>query len=333
LFETEARLEAAQRALDLAKAELVTLKDERIDAASLEEELALALARRDALDVSAEELRQQLAAALAARKAAEARTAEQLTETEARDALLAQAKVALADQEAISLKAQREAELLNQQITALNQQLGELQALLDTRISADSRNKIQMATLGQDLNTALAQVAAQKAELARLAEARAAALEARNATLEGYQSEFFGRMREALADVEGLRIEGDRFVFDSAVLFESGSATVSFAGANEIKAVVDTLKLISQEIPNEIEWVIQVDGHTDNVPVTAGPFENNWELSQARALSVVRLLALLGIPPERLSANGFGEHQPIDTADTPEARASNRRIELKLTER
>ena len=263
----------------------------------------------------------------------ETRGSEQLTETEARDPLLAQAKAALADQEAISLKAQREAELLNQQITALNQQLDQLQALLDTRIAEDSRNKIQMATLGQDLNTALAQVAAQKAELARLAEARAAALEARNATLEGYQSEFFGRMREALADVEGLRIEGDRFVFDSAVLFESGSATVSFAGANEIKAVADTLKLISQEIPNEIEWVIQVDGHTDNVPVTAGPFENNWELSQARALSVVQLLALVGIPPDRLSANGFGEHQPIDTADTPEARASNRRIELRLLER
>jgi chemotaxis protein MotB len=140
-------------------------------------------------------------------------------------------------------------------------------------------------------------------------------------------------MREALADVEGLRIEGDRFVFDSAVLFESGSATVSFAGANEIKAVADTLKLISQEIPNEIEWVIQVDGHTDNVPITPGHFLDNWELSQARALTVVRLLYKLGIPPDHLSANGFGEHQPIDTADTPEARAMNRRIELKLTER
>ena len=190
--------------------------------------------------------------------------------------------------------------------------------------------RVSVGTLTDDLNAALAQMAAQKAELSQL---RATATQHRKAVYEDYKLEFFGRMREALVDVEGLRIEGDRFAFDSAVLFESGSATVSYAGVNEITAVVEILKEISMGIPPEIEWVIQVDGHTDNVPVTAGRFKNNWELSQARALSVVQLLALLGIPPDRLSANGFGEHQPIDTADTPEARASNRRIELKLTER
>jgi chemotaxis protein MotB len=190
--------------------------------------------------------------------------------------------------------------------------------------------RVSVATLTTDLNAAMALVAAQKAELSQV---RTAATQHRKAVYEDYKLEFFGRMLEALVDIEGLQIEGDRFVFDSAVLFESGSATVSFAGANEIKAVADTLIPISQEISPEIEWVIQVDGHTDNVPITAGPFENNWELSQARALSVVRMLALLGIPPERLSANGFGEHQPVDTADTPEARARNRRIELRLLER
>ena len=138
-----------------------------------------------------------------------------------------------------------------------------------------------------------------------------------------------------IGDRDGIRIEGDRFVFSSEVLFEVGSADLSAAGRGEIEEVADILLDIADEIPNGIDWVIRVDGHTDNRQIRpGGEFSDNWELSQARALSVVRdMIDNYGIPPQRLAANGFGEFQPVDPADTPEAWARNRRIELKLTER
>jgi len=128
---------------------------------------------------------------------------------------------------------------------------------------------------------------------------------------------------------------GDRFVFSSEVLFEPAEAELEEAGKREIAKVVEILRNVADDIPEGIDWVLQVDGHTDDVPLIPGArFEDNWELSQARALSVVRYLVdSLGFPPDRLSANGYGEYQPINPADTPEARAQNRRIELKLTTR
>ena len=171
-----------------------------------------------------------------------------------------------------------------------------------------------------------------EAEAARLAqEAEALANEAKD--LAKYRSEFFGRMRDLLGSRQGVDIVGDRFVFSSEVLFPSGAATLGTEGRIQLAAIAQILTDISGEIPDEIDWVLQVDGHTDNVPIINGAlFTDNWELSQARALSVVRYMANdLGLPPERLSANGFGEYQPIDPADTPEARARNRRIELKFT--
>ena len=142
-------------------------------------------------------------------------------------------------------------------------------------------------------------------------------------------------MRDILGDQEGVRIEGDRFVFSSEVLFDLGSADLSAEGRGEIAKVADILRNVADEIPEGIDWIIRVDGHTDDVPLRPGAaFADNWELSQARALSVVRyMIDALAIPPDRLAANGFGEHQPVNPADTPEARAQNRRIELKLTER
>ena len=159
------------------------------------------------------------------------------------------------------------------------------------------------------------------------------AAEARD--LARFKSDFFGQLREVLEGQDGVRIEGDRFVFSSEVLFEPGSATLSALGQGEILNIAGILTSISDDIPDGIDWVIRVDGHTDNVPVgTGGRFQDNWELSQARALSVVRFMSGdLGFPPGRLAANGFGEFQPINPEDTPEARAQNRRIELKLTER
>ncbi|MCH5378063.1 MAG: OmpA family protein, partial [Planctomycetes bacterium] len=199
------------------------------------------------------------------------------------------------------------------------------------------------------LNAALARAAAEErkrrlleeSERTRLeAEAKALAeeakrLEARTQDLERYQSEFFGRLRDVLGQQEGVRIEGDRFVFSSEVLFPPGSAQLSEQGQLEVAKVAAILKSVADDIPAELDWIIRVDGHTDDRPLSGtGRYVDNWELSQARALSVVRYMVdALGIPPDRLAANGFGQYQPVNFADTDEARAQNRRIELKLTEK
>lgn len=224
----------------------------------------------------------------------------------------------------------------------MRSQLGSLQALLDDYKERDSAAQVQLQNLGQDLNAALARAASEErkrrlleeAERARL-EAEAEELKAQAQDLERYRSEFFGRLRELLGDQEGVQVVGDRFVFSSEVLFPQGSADLSIEGQIEIAKVAQILRRIAGEIPPEIDWVIRVDGHTDNVPLSGlGQFADNWELSQARALAVVRnMVNDLGIPPDRLSANGFGEYQPVNSADTDEARAQNRRIELKLTEK
>ena len=132
-----------------------------------------------------------------------------------------------------------------------------------------------------------------------------------------------------------MRIQGDRFVFSSEVLFPPGGAVLSAEGKREIAKVADILRNIVEDIPPEIDWVIRVDGHTDDVPLSGfGAFADNWELSQARALSVVKyMINFLGIPPNRLAANGFGQYQPVATGDSEAAHAQNRRIELKFTER
>ena len=194
---------------------------------------------------------------------------------------------------------------------------------------------MQIQNLGSDLNAALARVAAEERKRRQLEEAERKRLEAQAQDLERYRSEFFGRLREVIGQQEGVRIEGDRFVFSSEVLFPPGGATLSAVGEGEISKVAGLIRTIAQDIPPGINWILRVDGHTDDTPLRPGaPFADNWELSQARALSVVRYMSEEeGIPPQRLAANGFGEYQPLDPRDTPEARARNRRIELKLTER
>ncbi len=141
-------------------------------------------------------------------------------------------------------------------------------------------------------------------------------------------------MREVIEGREGVQIVGDRFIFSSEVLFESASADLSPAGRDQIAGVVAILRDVAAEIPDSIDWILRVDGHTDNVPLRGGIYADNWELSQARALSVVRFMTdQLGFPPDRLAATGFGEYRPVNPENTSEARAQNRRIELKLTER
>jgi chemotaxis protein MotB len=149
--------------------------------------------------------------------------------------------------------------------------------------------------------------------------------------LERYRSEFFGRLRELLGDNPAVRVVGDRFVFQSELLFESGSARLGPEGRAELGKLADTLREVAGRIPEDIEWILRVDGHTDRVPIRTEQFASNWELSTARAVSVVRFLADQGIAQRRLAAAGFGEFHPIDPADTAEAYRRNRRIEIKLT--
>lgn len=288
------------------------------------------------------EIQAQLAAALAAKLSAEQTAQTTLTQAQERAVLLAAANKALSEVEAKSAEDQRKLALLNEQVAALRTQLGSLQAVLDASANKDAAAQVQLEALGSQLNTALARVASEEKRRAELeeaerkrleAEAQALAAEAKD--LARYRSEFFGRLRDVLGAQEGVRIEGDRFVFSSEVLFQTGEVNLSDAGKGEIAKVAAILRSVSDQIPPEIDWIIRVDGHTDNVPLSGlGKYRNNWELSQGRALSVVQYMVdFLGIPPNRLAATGFGEFQPVNADFTPEARAQNRRIELKFTEK
>ena len=318
--------------------------DERLAAALLAreetgEDLAQSEARIAELEAQLAEmgdvgdLRARLAAALAARVEAETRADDRMSEAEQRAVLLAQARDKLAEQQEVANEAQKQQALLNRQVAALREQLSQLQGLLDDARAREAASDVQLQSLGNELNTALARVAAEERRRREAEEARAKLLEEQKEDLERYRSEFFGRLRDVLGTHQGIRIEGDRFVFSSEVLFAPGEAELSAAGRGQIANVADILSDVIDDIPPEIDWVLQVDGHTDDVPVRPGAaFADNWELSQARALSVVRyMIDALGLPPARLSANGFGQYQPVNPADTAEARAQNRRIELKFT--
>lgn len=320
-------------------AETVAEKEQlQADIELVQEQLIAAIAARAAAEAQIgdeEQVRAQLAAALAAKLAAEQDAGDSLTAAQERDVLLAAANKALANEEARSAKSLREMALLNQQVGALRSQLSVLQAILDDSKARDDVAQVQLQTLGSDLNAALARAAGEERKRRKLEEAERIRLEAEAKDLRKFRSEFFGRLREVLADQEGVRIVGDRFVFSSEVLFDVGRADLSEQGKGEIAKVAEILQRVSTDIPDSIDWIIRVDGHTDNQAFySPGKYSDNWELSQGRALSVVRYMSgVLDIPPGRLSANGFGEFQPLDPADTPEAWAKNRRIEIKLTER
>ena len=227
-------------------------------------------------------------------------------------------------------------------MAALRTQLGGLQTILDVSAAKDAASKVQLQALGTQLNSALAQVASEQRRRADLEEAERLRLEeeAKSLTAEAqnlakFRSEFFGQLSRVLAGREGVRVVGDRFVFSSEVLFSAGAADLAPEGRAQIAKVAATLKEVAGQIPDSIDWIIRVDGHTDHVPLSGlGQFKDNWELSQARALSVVRYMQDdLGFPPSRMAATGFGEWRPVAVGDSPDALAQNRRIELKLTER
>jgi chemotaxis protein MotB len=213
----------------------------------------------------------------------------------------------------LTARALAQVEVLNQQIAALRRQLAVLQDALETSEKKERDSQDQISNLGQRLNVALAQ---RVQELSR------------------YRSDFFGRLRAILGNRPDIRIVGDRFVFQSEVFFDTGKSTLDKPeGRAELDGLASALLELERRIPGEIAWVLRVDGHTDVRPINSPQFKNNWELSAARAISVVQYLVGRGVSPQRLVAAGFGEFQPIEAEKTEEAYTRNRRIELKLTER
>jgi chemotaxis protein MotB len=219
---------------------------------------------------------------------------------------------ALESEKGVTTRALAQIEVLNQQISALRRQLAALEDALDASEKRDKESQSRIADLGSRLNVALAQ---RVQELSR------------------YRSEFFGRLRAILGNRPDIRVVGDRFVFQSEVFFDTGQATLLPEGQNELTTVAQALVDLDKQIPAEIAWVLRVDGHTDVRPINSPVFKSNWELSSARAISVVQYLISLGVPAQRLVAAGFAEFQPLDTAASEDAYRRNRRIELKLTER
>ena len=333
LTETEKR-----RLAEAAAAELLREKLKNANTELTAMSLALEAERKEA-----EITLTKIAAANALEKSLKIDLSKSFTEVERQAALIAEANSLVEKEKDISITAQRKLALLNTQTSQLRNQLNELQGLLDESKEADSKAQIQLKSLGTDLNLALARVAAEQrkvaAEQKKIAELEAKeklrfAEEAKD--LRKFRSQFFGELRKVMEGQEGVRIVGDRFVFSSEVLFSVGSANLGSLGKTEINKVAKIINQIAGEIPDGIDWILRVDGHTDRIPFSGfgKDYKDNWELSQARALSVVRyLMDDLKIPANRLAANGFGEFQPIDDRDTPEAYKTNRRIELKFTEK
>ena len=318
-------LDAARReaALQAALLELTTVRDRAAElvAQLSDQQERTALAQRELQDrelrlAELQDLYNRTTDELDQMNAAFGLTQADLVDANAERALLQadleQTRVELTEEQRLSQQALQQVALLNQQLLSLRQQL---QSLQDALLAAEARDAEQLVTienLGQRLNAALAQ---RVEELTR------------------YRSEFFGRLRQLLGSRADVTIVGDRFVFQSEVLFNVGEAVLGREGELQLSRLASALIEISGQIPDDIDWVVRVDGHTDVQPIATPAFPSNWELSTARAVSVVKFLILRGVPQHRLAATGFGEFQPLDPALTEEAYRRNRRIEIKLTER
>ena len=215
------------------------------------------------------------------------------------------------------------------QTTSLNEALSKI-----SRLSEDIKilsNEIQM--LNNLLDSKEAEIASNKIELGELGDRLNRVLTSELYKLQKYRSEFFGQLSDTLGEREDIQIKGDRFVFQSEILFESGSADIQAGGRVALSLIAKTLIDLTNQIPTDLNWILQVDGHTDKIPIATTRFPSNWELSHARALEVVKFFIQQGIPADKLSANGYGEHQPISLGSSPEDLKLNRRIELKITQR
>ncbi|QIB33392.1 peptidoglycan -binding protein [Ancylobacter pratisalsi] len=236
-------------------------------------------------------------------------TPDQIAEAESRNSELARQ---LGQEKDAAAQAAAQIALLNQQIAALRRQMAALEEALDISEQKDKESQARLTDLGRRLNVALAQ---RVQELTR------------------YRSEFFGRLNRILGNRPGIRVVGDRFVMQSEIFFDLASADLRAQAIPALNEIAQSLVQLENEIPEDLAWVLRVDGHTDDRPIQTPQYPSNWELSAARAIAVVQYLAAHGVSPKHLVAAGFGEYQPLDAADTEEARARNRRIELKLTER
>ena len=295
-------IELQLRELESLRRDIEALKTVR---AELEAQVANMAAAQQQAEREALALRDRSKELEARLASAEERTALAQKEIDSRDIRLR----ALSEQ---GDRARAEVEELNAAIAALRQQLAQIASALELSEGKVTEQQSIIANLGKQLNLALA---SKVQELAR------------------YRSEFFGRLRDIIGERADVRIVGDRFVFQSEVLFTPGNAELGEGAMRQLDPVIAALKEISQKIPKDISWVLRVDGHTDRRPIRNEQFPSNWELSTARAISVVRYAISQGIPPNRLVAAGFADYQPLDMADTEEAYRRNRRIELKLTER
>ena len=282
-----------------------------IQIAELTELLQLERANTEDLELTISSLTATLAGAESERDALESQLAGIGFGLDESDAQISGLTSELASERELSREAQAQVALLNQQLAALRQQIGALEAALDAAEMRDTESRTQIADLGRRLNVALAQ---------------------RVQDLSRYRSDFFGRLRQILEGRSDVQVVGDRFVFQSEVLFDAGLATISPAGQTQIADLAAAILELENEIPADIPWVLRIDGHTDRRPISTPQFPSNWELSAARAISVAKLLVEQGVSPNRLLAAGFGEFAPIDPADNEDAYRRNRRIEFKLTE-
>jgi chemotaxis protein MotB len=310
LGDTQKQLASAQQQLADAQQRLADMKQQMADLdKTVTADKATIQARLSDLAQMQEQARALAALRDQLEKQAQDAAARAMTDQERRAAVEAQ----LADEKKLGDSARAQIALLNQSVDALKAQLAAVSQALDLAQAQGRDKDAQIANLGQKLNAALA---------------------AKVQELQQYRSEFFGKLRQVLEGRPGIQVVGDRFVFQSEVLFPVGSADLTPSGVAQMTALAVTIKDIAAEIPSDLHWVLRVDGHTDPQPVKgSGQFASNWELSAERAITVVKLLIADGVPPEHLAAAAFGEYQPIVSGDSPDDYAKDRRIELRLTDR
>jgi chemotaxis protein MotB len=315
-------LSGREKALDVLSRQIATLTDMlslekshsadlQLSVSQLTKDMASATTQRDQLTAKLATLQQTVTDTAADRDKLAAAAQDTQLQLQSAQTRLTSAEATTAQQTQEEADAKQQVALLNWQIEQLRSQLSALSEALDIAKTTDAQKDTEIKDLGAKLNVALA---------------------AKVEDLQQYRSEFFGRLRQVLAGKQGIDIVGDRFVFQSEVLFPVGSADLTDQGRDRLTTLAATLRQIAPTIPSDIPWILRVDGHADRQPVS-GVFASNWELSTQRAVNVVKFLINQGISPKHLAATGFGDNQPLDPADTQAAYARNRRIELRLTDR
>lgn len=274
--------------------------------------LGLEQDKTDALEEQMASLQDQYSASLSRLESTREQLMSQTATAEAQAERLASMEQTIDEKEDVSASQQAMILRLSNQIASLRQQLQQIAAALKLQKQMTSEKEEELANVSQRLNTLLAERVNQ---------------------LERYQSEFFARLRDILASNENIRVVGDRFLLPSELLFASGSAELGPDGKRELDKLAKVLLDVAAKIPEDVDWILRIDGHTDIVPINTPKFPSNWELSTARAVAVVRYLAAQGVPERRMVAAGFGEFFPVAEGTSPEALQKNRRIELKLTDR